>query len=336
MSNEELEMVLDSSECNPTVFSVFVSGMLRKMNIWENVAYLLIVVIGSVFTCLCLTIVARSTSFHSNLQAPIWCTAFTYFELAASKIITIVFQVVYLSEDNVATGGLSLIAWSAATHYHFIFSVLAFPLVVVIERTLATRFLFDYEKMKRRHILVLMLLFQYSFGCALTCLTVLNYLRYVSAGVLAGAISFGSLLVFLHINRVNKSTLKFVETKNRDVKFGLSVRYQLRENVKTFQMLKKLFVTFTALIVIIAFLKTIPMIMEVKASSKYAFREVTDMTVHAGPIYITITLICAVEGYRNVFLKMLGYQKRKVVPRDLELRRKEEEIYFEQLMQSLK
>lgn len=72
---------------------------------------------------------------------------------------------------------------------------------------------------------------------------------------MAGVIATGSLLVsdkplirpsrskfqvFLHLNKVNRVTLNFVECYNRDVKFDLSVRYQLRENVKTFKVSDKL------------------------------------------------------------------------------------------------
>ncbi|EFP05861.1 CRE-SRE-20 protein [Caenorhabditis remanei] len=306
------------------------------MSMIENIVYTLIVSTSSLFTVLCCLVVGRSNVFHPNLQGPIWWTAFFYFELTISKMLTIVFQTTYLNDYYEPSGGMFILMGIAATHYHFIFTVMAAPIVVVAERSLATKFVFDYERKKRRYILVSLFLFQLGFATIFTLLTVFNILRYVSAAVIAGLIAMTSLLIFLHINRINKRTLRFVETQNRDIKFDLSVRYQLRENVKTFKMLNILLLMLTAMIVLLAFLKTIPMIIGVEEDTKYIFKISTDMIVHAGPIYVTCTLIWAVDDYWIVFCRFLGQEKQKVIPRKPDSSKKEEDIYFEQFLQSLK
>ncbi|CAA99958.2 Serpentine Receptor, class E (Epsilon) [Caenorhabditis elegans] len=306
------------------------------MSMTENIMYIIIVLIASIATILCLLIVGRSNTFHPNLQGPIWFTAFVYFDLTISKMLTIVFQTTYLVEQNVPEGGMTMILWTAATHYHFLFTVMAAPIVIVVERSLATYFVFDYEKKKRRYILVLLLLFQNFFGATFTLLTVNNILRYISAAVLAGIIAISSFLTFLYNCRINKRTLHFVETRNRDIKFDLSVRYQLRENVKTFKMLNFLLLMLTGMIVLLAILKTIPMIIGVEEKTKYMFKMSTDMIVHAGPIYVTITLICAVEDYRIIFYRFLGYEKKKVDPCKINSKQTERDIYFEQFLKVLK
>uniref|UniRef100_A0A1I7TAE1 Serpentine Receptor, class E (Epsilon) n=2 Tax=Caenorhabditis tropicalis TaxID=1561998 RepID=A0A1I7TAE1_9PELO len=334
MSQQILDIMWSSNECDPTIFSVFLAGSLQKMSMPENIAYTVIVFLSSLATVFCLLVVGRSNVFHPNLQAPIWWTAFFYFELTISKMMTIVFQTTYLTEDY--TGGMTILMWIAATHYHFIFTVMAAPIVIVFERSLATRLVFDYEKTKRRYILISLFLFQFTFSSAFTLLTVFNILRYVSAAFIAGFIAVTSLLVFLYINRINKRTLRFVETQNRDIKFNLSVRYQLRENVKTFKMLTTLLIMFTGCIVLLACLKTIPMIMGVSEDIKYFFKMSTDMIVHAGPIYVTATLIWGVDDYRIIVLRLLGYDKKRVIPRKGDPSKKEEDVYFEQFEQALR
>ncbi|CAP28431.2 Protein CBR-SRE-20 [Caenorhabditis briggsae] len=306
------------------------------MSMLENIAYIVIVTVASLFTVLCLLVVARSNVFHTNLQASIWWTASFYFELTVSKMLTIVYQSNYLTDRDEPSGGMVMLMWIAATHYHFIFAVMSAPIVVVAERSLATKFVFDYEKERRRYILISLFLFQIGFSTSFTLLTIFNIVRYVSAAVIAGLIAITSLLIFLHINRVNKRTLRFVETQNRDIKFDLSVRYQLRENVKTFKMLTTLLLLLTFMIVFLAFLKTIPMIMDIQEDTKYIFKMSTDMILHAGPIYVTPTMIWAVDDYKIVFYRILGLDKKKVAPLILSSEKKEEDVYFEQFVQSLK
>ncbi|CAL2044529.1 unnamed protein product [Caenorhabditis brenneri] len=326
----------NSTESNPTIFSVFLDGSLHKMSKAEDVIYSIIIFISSIVTVSCLMVVGRSNTFHTNLQGPIWWTAFCYFELTVSKMLTIVFQTTYLSENYIPISGTPILMWIAATHYHFIFNVMCAPIVIVFERSLATKFVFDYERKKRRIILITLFIFQFSFSTTFTLLTIFNILRYVSAAVIAGLIAVSSLLAFLYINRINKRTLRFVETQNRDIKFNLSVRYQLRENVKTFKMLTTLLIMLTVLIVLLAFLKTIPMISDITEDTKYMFKVSTDLIVHAGPIYVTPTLFWAVEDYRRIFYRLMGYDRRKVAPRQFDQNKREEDVYFEQFLQSLK
>ncbi|EGT43710.1 CBN-SRE-20 protein [Caenorhabditis brenneri] len=295
MSEQILDIMRNSTESNPTIFSVFLDGSLHKMSIAEDVIYSIIIFISSIVTVSCLMVVGRSNTFHTNLQGPIWWTAFCYFELTVSKMLTIVFQTTYLSENYIPIGGTPILMWIAATHYHFIFNVMCAPIVIVFERSLATKFVFDYERKKRRIILITLFIFQFSFSTTFTLLTIFNILRYVSAAVIAGLIAVSSLL-----------------------------------------MLTTLLIMLTVLIVLLAFLKTIPMISDISENTKYMFKVSTDLIVHAGPIYVTPTLFWAVEDYRRIFYKLMGYDRRKVAPRQFDQNKREEDVYFEQFLQSLK
>ncbi|CAI5449910.1 unnamed protein product [Caenorhabditis angaria] len=327
---------------NPTIFSIFLSGALEKMDSWCIFLYFFIITLGTVCNILSLWIVAKSRVFHANLQFPIWWTAFAWFEIATSKILIILYQVMYLEADNGVkdfppenSSGIMLLAWSASMHYHFIFSVLAAPFIVIIERGFATWFIYDYEKKRRGWILVLILLVQNSFSGGLTILTLLNITSYIEVAIFGFSTSAASLTLFLWLRNLNVKKLARLKV---ELKLGqLSAKYQLRENLKTFRMIVKIFALVLILMMILIVLKTLPVVFfAVDDQRKLWFRNITDMIVHAGPIYVTICIIFAVDDYHHIFRQIFGWKTAKISPVPIFGGPKiESDLYFELLKKAM-
>ncbi|CAB3396856.1 unnamed protein product [Caenorhabditis bovis] len=321
--NWELHLEDDPNGHNPTIISIFVSSARQLMSTTQTAVFIFIIILSSMFDIFCIIVVGKASVFHFNLQALLLWTAFAWFEFAAGKIIVIIYQQIYLDE-KITDAGSNLLVWAAATHYHFMYFAILAPFCVFFERACATFFIFDYERKSRRWIVVTILSFQLSLSMIALYLPLCDNVRYLQTSIFLGALVTISLIGFIYLNRYNRNKLKYLERYHRDIRFTLASRYQLRENVKTFKLLKNLAFVCIFLCIGILIVKTVPMLLRVDEERKLAIRHYTDILTHSIPIGLFFAIIFAVDAYlrivkqafgiRNIDIRPVRGVEKKVIP----------------------
>ncbi|CAI2329447.1 unnamed protein product [Caenorhabditis sp. 36 PRJEB53466] len=123
--------------------------------------------------------------------------------------------------------------------WHYIYSVIFALLVVGCERIFATFYIQDYEKVRRRHIpiglIVLVNLVTVPYAYQICNNRIPFLVAYVQCFVNAAAIFFGYLIIW----RVNVVLRNRMDRRNNLDEYCLARKFQVEENIRSFELAKR-------------------------------------------------------------------------------------------------
>ncbi|GMT32185.1 hypothetical protein PFISCL1PPCAC_23482, partial [Pristionchus fissidentatus] len=172
---------------------------------------------------------------HRNLLIIVYSSNIFYLFSLFFRFLQIAYELRVIEYEGLYSFPIPLLVITRFTAY---INLLLFLTSVLVERSLATLFIIDYEKKNRYYISITI------SGSSLVCSGILSYLLvYESLNpiLLAALLLFVNLIsvvLFFLLLRYNK-TLKTTKCiSSSTVTYCLSIRKQVRENIRTMNMLR--------------------------------------------------------------------------------------------------
>ncbi|CAD6191471.1 unnamed protein product [Caenorhabditis auriculariae] len=258
------------------LIKIFIENSRNLPSDFENVTQAVLLIISALFTFVGARIALHLSVFHWNLRMIMVACLLIWVELALSRTLCFVFHFdyVYLKNQNDSllspceTDG-SCNFWenwqtplflAAFFRYHYLFFMLQLPLCIVFERAFATVFVRDYERKRRRWVFFLISGLSNGFSTFMACLAVTSNLNFHQTIITVSFTMFLSALLYLYLSYHNLQQLFILENEHRRTNYSLSIRYQLKENVKTLKLMRQFFVTMSIFILAMSLSVYIPII----------------------------------------------------------------------------
>ncbi|CAD6191467.1 unnamed protein product [Caenorhabditis auriculariae] len=151
----------------------------------------------------------------------------------------------------------------------------------------------------------------------------------------------GSSKVYAYLSRYNYNRLVTLSRNHRKVGYTLSIRYQLRENVKTLMLMRNLFYTSMTVMLI---LTAANLLLRFEKYQTDRTRQIVDIFYHSNPLTIVSAAVLTVGCYRKQFIgevrKFCGLRAANgnvvYFENTKEMQKKADgDVYFEQLKKAL-
>ncbi|CAB04934.1 Serpentine Receptor, class E (Epsilon) [Caenorhabditis elegans] len=315
------------------------------------------------FVLKCAYICLKIRVFHWNLTCLIFSCSVQWFETFIGSLMILPYESGYwiLGESNITIqqgwtdiesemikvpNFFNLFFLGSFLKFHYILSMGTTGLLLAVERTFACYYLTDYEKKPRIHLVVILIIGHQTFNFISAILHFFQILQNLVYIVLIALIpNVVSSVIFAVTENYNQKVTKTIENFANPNNYTLAARYQAKENVKCFAMIKK--VIFAGIGMIFISCSSILLIyFDVFPNHVDLLNFVFEASLNVGPSFIGPTLIHSVDAWRNYELcpfsnKIVAVARKttivKVVPvecdKDSELR-KETDTYFRQLNNS--
>ncbi|EGT54072.1 CBN-SRE-44 protein [Caenorhabditis brenneri] len=310
----------------------------------------------------CAYICLKIRVFHWNLTCLIFSCSVQWFETMIGSLMILPYEMGYwtLGESNkfIQQGWTNnesemvrvpniynLFFLGGFLKFHYILSMGMTGFVLAVERTFACYFLTDYEKKPRIYLVVILIVSHQVCSFISTILHFFQILpNLVYMIVLAMIPNVMSSVIFYVTENYNQKVTKTIENFANPNNYTLAARYQAKENVRCFAMIKKVIFAGIGMILIScssAMIIYFGLFPEQESLINFVF----EASLSLGPLLIGPTLIYSVSSWRNYKLfhlpfsiKIAAARKNTVtmvapLERDAELQR-ETDTYFQQLKSS--
>ncbi|CAI5439074.1 unnamed protein product [Caenorhabditis angaria] len=351
MSNKSKHLE-DITADDLTIMGIYIRNAHVAPTYTEVLIQVSLFAISALLTILAVVTVFKFTVFHKNQRNIFASLLLFWFELLLSRVILWKFKYTLTIDYN---GDFALLNdcerygdcevfenWSdpvfvaANLRYHYMFVVILAPIAILSERIFATVLVKDYERKSRRWIFITILFFQISLAFTFALITTTFGLTFpvlitaTSIALLSSGIIFG-FVEFFNIRR-----LRILEKNHRNGKYSLSIRYQLKENLKTLKLMRRFFLSIIGFIVVMGLANSIPVLMNMSAYVILIVRQYLDFIFHSNPIVLIPIALITIDAYRNYVTNKvrttLGYRAKsqKVDIRKLKAPEnvKESDVYF--------
>ncbi|CAB3410701.1 unnamed protein product [Caenorhabditis bovis] len=308
---------MESDALQVTLMEIFLKNSHQIQSTVSKIVQMCLFLIGCLLTALCVFIAIKCSTFHKNLRNIFIALIFVWFELFICRLLVFRFQHILANFDGDIDeldecgriGNCSLSAnWAdsifiaANLRYHYMYFVMFTPIAILSERISATILIHDYEKKRRSWIYVIILIAQTIFSVSFALITTSFRLTFVALIVCTGTIMIAAILIYILVEYINKKRLLKLEQDHRNTNYSLSIRYQLKENLKTLKLMRRFFLSIIGFIVVMALTNSIPVLLKFPESAILSIREYLDYLFHANPIILVPTAILTIESYRRFFL----------------------------------
>ncbi|CAB04306.1 Serpentine Receptor, class E (Epsilon) [Caenorhabditis elegans] len=232
---------------------------------------------------------------------------------------------------------------SAIMRYHYMFFVLATPVGILVERIFATVFVKDYEKESRYWIFGLIFFSQNMFACTMSVFTTtMGATFHFIILTILGSLS-GSAVIYALVEYFNQRRLTKLENEHRTTNYTLSIRYQLKENLKTLKLMRQFFISIIVIIIAMGLANYLPILLKLDEDTILTVRTYMDYIFHSNPVFLVPTAIFTIEHYRKYVLKKvklglgMRHESRKMDTRKLrpQIATKEIDTFFEIFVKQL-
>ncbi|KAJ1348396.1 hypothetical protein KIN20_003691 [Parelaphostrongylus tenuis] len=197
----------------------------------------------------------KTPLYHRNLIRITQAYFLISYAGIASRVIIILFQVNLLDiEANSVHAGLLVVA--AIVRLLFTNFLGFFLPSIVVERLFASRYIVDYEKVSRSWISVMILVITISLSLFYSVTTVLGCHRVTSISSLSLIIHIVCVILYVYLFRRDCSKLRTInrEACRKKISYTLSIKFQLKENIRVLKTLLYLSIVIAASAVIICLL----------------------------------------------------------------------------------
>ncbi|CAI2329399.1 unnamed protein product [Caenorhabditis sp. 36 PRJEB53466] len=233
---------------------------------------------------------------------------------------------------------------------HYLISMSTVLMIISVERSFACYFLSDYEQKSRIWIAVLIISLNQAFNLIATIFLyfkTFHFIWMVLINFIPNALGIGLLLSAQHFNLKVTETIENFANPNH---YTLAARFQAKENIRCFQMIRTVVL---AGLLLIAFGFTIAFILfyDLFPQLDTLLNAMIQGAMSLGPLVICPTMIYSVESWRkfdltdNILIckrakERIGRRSAEIMPMRKgsvmknELIRKDTDTYFNQLTAS--
>ncbi|CAI4223794.1 unnamed protein product [Auanema sp. JU1783] len=185
-------------------------------------------------------LIIKNAKVHFNLRLCMSSIIFQYLFSLCSRFIILLYQLeVFTSNGDIESNPVIICSSLIRTYYMAI--ILSGILILALERLIASHFIADYEIKERRHLAFLFVAGK-SFA-SIICSILFTY-EIIHWGCLASlglACTFIGVYIFFKLDSNNQDKFAILQKNHRSAKtqYTLSLRFQLAENIKSTQIIKK-------------------------------------------------------------------------------------------------
>ncbi|CAP37701.2 Protein CBR-SRE-44 [Caenorhabditis briggsae] len=304
----------------------------------------------------CAYVCLKIRVFHWNLTCLIFSCSVQWFETMLGSLMILPYETGYwtLGDSNTTVqqgwtddeSGMVRVSsiynvffLGAFLKFHYILSMGMTGFTLAVERTFACYFLTDYEKKPRIYLVVILIASHQLISLISTILhffLVLPNLVYMI--ILALIPNVLSSVIFAVTENYNQKVTKNIENFSNPNTYTLAARYQAKENVRCFAMIRK--VIFAGIgMILVSCTSAIFIYFGILPDYATSINFLFEASLSLGPLLIGPTLIYSVTSWKNfkffkLTLKISPDHKTTVTMvlpgRDVECQ-KETDQYFKQL-----
>ncbi|EGT33409.1 hypothetical protein CAEBREN_25307 [Caenorhabditis brenneri] len=188
---------------------------------------------------------------------------------------------------------------AANMRYHYMYFVITTPVGILTERIFATILVKDYEKKSRHWIFCLIFVTQNVFAGVMSVVTTTKGITFqvlISAVIFS---LFSSAVIYALVEYFNQQRLMVLEREHRTTNYTLSIRYQLKENLKTLKLMRRFFISIIAIIIAMGLANSLPVILSLDEDIIMTIRVYMDYIFHSNPVFLVPTAMFTIENYRK-------------------------------------
>ncbi|KAE9549049.1 hypothetical protein FO519_007733 [Halicephalobus sp. NKZ332] len=178
---------------------------------------------------------------------------------------------------------------------------------MVMERTFATINLLTYESTVLPFCYPLALLSAWIIGGTLAVLAEMGEKELIAVLIIEISLNMISILIFFFLDYKNKKMYKSATSNNS--KYSLSARFQLAENIRYLELMKRCAIFFAAAIV-----ATVATLWITSGIDRNIVRRYMGIGIHFAIIFaassFSILALCSIEQYRKRFFKIFCHHKK--------------------------
>ncbi|CAI2329423.1 unnamed protein product [Caenorhabditis sp. 36 PRJEB53466] len=272
----------------------------------------------------------RIRKFHRNMNVLILLFALQWFEVVAANLMIKPYETGMMS---VTEPGTTIKQWwtddetemirladvsdqfylfvGGFLKWHYILSMCTVLFVLSIERAFACYFLNDYEQ-KSRNCLLVCLVFGYHGTIFVASVCFFYNAAHFAFGMLFVVTpNVVALLMFTYTRNFNQRILKAIEDFSNPADYSLPARFQVRENMRCFQMISR--VLFSAFcLIFFGCSVNIIMFFELAPTLDPLWNLLFEFSIHLNPLLICPTLIYSVDAWRNFSVTGRFFQRLRL------------------------
>ncbi|CAB05740.3 Serpentine receptor class epsilon-45 [Caenorhabditis elegans] len=182
--------------------------------------------------------------------------------------------------------------------WHYILSMITTLLVMSIERSFACYFLTDYEKKSRNGLFFMLVVGQTSTNLVMGYLFFFNAAHFAVGFSIILSTNIIAMGIFTYVKHVNRQVNRAIEDFSNPSLYCLPARFQVRENVRCFQMITKVIHAGLFLILTACFVNLF-MYLELTPGLDPLLNLIFESAINLNPVVIVPTLLGSVNAWRN-------------------------------------
>ncbi|EFO84664.1 hypothetical protein CRE_03805 [Caenorhabditis remanei] len=298
-----------------TVMAIFIRNSHQMPSSIGVLVQAVLFILSFIFTLIGVSMAMRFTIFHKNQRNIFISLLLLWFELLMCRILLWAFKYNLAIEIRDAIdcndachhfGKCSIpenlfdpIFIAGIMRYHYMYFVITTPVGILTERIFATMLVKDYEKKSRHWIFILIFVTQNVFACTMSVVTTTKGITFqvlISAVIVS---LFASAVIYSLVEYFNQQRLMVLEREHRTTNYTLSIRYQLKENLKTLKLMRRFFISIIAIIIAMGLANSLPVILNLDEDIIMTIRVYMDYIFHSNPVFLVPTAIFTIENYRK-------------------------------------
>ncbi|CAB03517.2 Serpentine Receptor, class E (Epsilon) [Caenorhabditis elegans] len=348
----EIEIREDIHADDLTVMAMFIRNSHQMPSSIGVLVQAVLFIISFIFTLIGVSTAMRFTIFHRNQRNIFISLLLLWFELLVCRVLLWAFKynlAIEIRESikcndechhfgrcSVAKNMFDSIFIAANMRYHYMYFVITTPVGILTERIFATILVKDYEKKSRHWIFGLIFVAQNIFSCTMAVVTTTSGLTFqvLISGVIFSL--FCSAVIYALVEYFNQQRLMTLERDHRTTNYTLSIRYQLKENLKTLKVMRRFFISIILIIIAMGLGNSLPVILNLNEDIILTVRVYMDYVFHSNPVFLVPTAIFTIENYRKyTFNKARTTFGMRIDSRKVDIRKlrpqmdRESDMYFE-------
>ncbi|CAI2306013.1 unnamed protein product [Caenorhabditis sp. 36 PRJEB53466] len=295
--------------------AIFIRNSHQMPNSLGVLVQAVLFILSFIFTLIGVSTAMRFAIFHKNQRNIFISLLLLWFELLLCRILIWAFKynlAIEIREEIVCTdechhfgrcsirkNGFDPIFIAANMRYHYMYFVISTPIGILTERIFATILIKDYERKNRHWIFCLIFASQNVFACSMSVVTTTGGITFqvlISAVVIA---LFASGIIYALVEYFNQQRLLVLEKEHRTTKYTLSIRYQLKENLKTLKLMRRFFMSIISFIIAMGLANSLPVILNLDENVIMTTRVYMDYIFHSNPVFLVPTALFTIENYRK-------------------------------------
>ncbi|CAO4360780.1 unnamed protein product [Caenorhabditis nigoni] len=298
-----------------TVMAIFIRNSHQMPSSIGVLVQAVLFILSFIFTLIGVSFAMRFTIFHKNQRNIFISLLLLWFELLLCRVLLWAFKYSLAIEIRDAIecndachhfgkctfqeNMFDPIFIAANMRYHYMYFVITTPMGILTERIFATILVKDYEKKSRHWIFCLIFLAQNLFACTMSVVTTTKGITFqvlISAVIIS---LFSSAVIYALVEYFNQQRLMVLEREHRTTNYTLSIRYQLKENLKTLKLMRRFFISIIAIIIAMGLANSLPVILNLEEDVIMTIRVYMDYIFHSNPVFLVPTAIFTIESYRK-------------------------------------